>query len=47
MSFETFLTIVSAIGTVASYIAYRYLSENVYLTYVDQRVPENKKGAKK
>ena len=47
MSFETFLTIAGLIGTVASYIAYRYLSENVYLTYVDQRVPEIKKGAKR
>ena len=47
MDFDTFVTIVCAIGTVVAYIAYRYFSENVYLTYKEQRIPQNKKGAKR
>ena len=47
MSLETFITIVSFAVLVVSYIGYRYFSENVYLTYKDQRIPQDKKGAKK
>ena len=47
MSLDTFLAIASFVICVAGYVAYRYFSENVYLTYKDQRIPQNKKGAKK
>lgn len=38
MNLDTFLTIASLIATVVCYAGYRYFSENVYLTYKDQRV---------
>ena len=38
MSLDTFITIVCLVGVVVLPIAYRYLSENVKLTYKDQRV---------
>ena len=38
MTFDTFIAIVCLIGTVVCYAGYRYFSENVYLTYKDQRV---------
>ena len=47
MSFDTFVTIVCFAIAVVSYIAYRYFSENVYLTYKEQKIPQNKKGAKR
>ena len=47
MSLDTFLTIVFFVLGVAGYVAYRYLGKNVYLTYKDQRIPQNKKGEKK
>ena len=47
MTLKTFVTIACLAGLVVSYAGYRYFSENVYLTYVDQKVPQNKKGAKK
>ena len=39
MDFDTFVAVASLVLAVAGYIAYRYLSENVYL--------KCKKGAKK
>ena len=47
MSLETFISIVSFAVLVVCYISYRYLSENVYLTYKDQRIPQDKKGVNK
>jgi len=38
MTLDTFLTIVCVIGAVVCYVGYRYLSENVKLSYKDQRV---------
>ena len=38
MSLDTFIGIVCLVGAVLGYAAYRYLSENVKLTYKDQRV---------
>ena len=38
MDFDAFVKIVSLAVTVISYVGYRYLSENVKLTYKDQRV---------
>lgn len=38
MSFDTFITIVCLVGAVVCYAGYRYFSENVKLTYKDQRV---------
>ena len=38
MSLDTFIGIVCLVGAVLSYAAYRYFSENVYLSYKDQRV---------
>jgi hypothetical protein len=38
MSLDTFITIVCLIGTVVTYVGYRYFRENVKLTYKDQRV---------
>ena len=38
MTLDTFLTIVSFVGLVVCWAGYRYFSENVYLTYKDQRV---------
>ena len=40
MSMDTFLTIMCLIGTVVCWAGYRYFSENVKLTYKDQRVGE-------
>ena len=31
MTLDTFITIVCAVGTIVCWLAYRYLSENVYL----------------
>ena len=47
MTLEKFLVIVCFVLGVVCYIGYRYASENVYLTYKDQRIPQNKKGEKK
>lgn len=47
MSLENFVKIVCLVGLVVCWFGYRYFNENVYLTYVDQKVPPNKKGAKK
>lgn len=47
MSLDTFVIIICLVGLVVSYATYRYFSENVYITFVDQRVPQNKKGEKK
>lgn len=50
MSFDTFVIIICLVGLVVSYATCRYFSENVYITFVDQKVPDNytkKKGAKK
>ena len=44
MNIDTLIVIVSGIATVACYVGYRYLSENVKLTFKDQRIPQNKKG---
>ncbi len=38
MNLDTFLTIVCLIGTVVAYVGYRYFSQNVKLTYKDQKV---------
>ena len=38
MSLETFIGIVCLVGTVVCWVGYRYFSENVKLTYKDQRV---------
>ena len=38
MSLETFIGIVCMVLAVLFYAGYRYLSENVKLTYKDQRV---------
>lgn len=38
MSMDTFLTIMCLIGTVVCWAGYRYFSENVKLTYKEQRV---------
>ena len=40
MSMDTFLTIMCLIGTVVCWAGYRYFSENVKLTYKEQRVGE-------
>ena len=47
MSLDTFVPIVCAIALVVCWVGYRHLSENVRLTYKDQRIPQDKKGAKK
>ena len=47
MTFDTFVTILCLVGAVVCYLGYRYFTENVYLTYKDQSIPQNKKGAKK
>ena len=44
MTFDTFITIVCAVGAVLSYTGYRYFSENVKLTYKDQRVGGGRHG---
>ena len=46
MTFETFMIIVCAITLAVCWLGCRYFSENVFLTYKDQRIPQ-KKGAKK
>ena len=38
MSMDTFLTIMCLIGTVVCWVGYRYFSENVKLTYKEQRL---------
>jgi len=38
MNLDTFLGIVCIVGAVVCYAVYRYTSENVKLTYKDQRV---------
>jgi hypothetical protein len=40
MSMDTFLTIICLIGTVVCWVGYRWCSENVKLTYKEQRVGE-------
>ena len=47
MSLDTFLTIVSLVGFVLCWVGYRHLSENVHLTYKDQRIPYNGKEIKR
>ena len=47
MDFDTFVTIVCAIGTVMCWVGYRYFSENVYLTYKEQKIPFDGKEIKK
>ena len=50
MSFDTLVTIICLVVFVVSCGVYHYFRENVYLTFVDQRVPQNntkKKGEKK
>lgn len=41
MTLDTFVTIVCAVITIVSWGAYRYFSENVYLTYKDQTMKGN------
>ena len=38
MTLDTLIAIVCLVGTVVSYVGYRYFSENVKLTYKGQRV---------
>lgn len=38
MDLETFVAIVGVIWLVVGYVLERYLDENVYMTYKDQRV---------
>ena len=38
MGIDNFLIIVCAVLTVVGFIGHRYFSENVYLTYKDQKV---------
>ena len=38
MNFDTAVTIMFAAITVLAYVGYRYFSDNVKLTYKDQRV---------
>lgn len=40
MTLETFISIVCLVGAIVGWVGYRHLSENVYLTYKDQRVGE-------
>ena len=52
MNFDTFVAIVSIVGTVVCWLGYRYSSENVYIKSKYQRgryitAPMNKKGVKK
>ena len=47
MAMETIIGISLLVLGAVCYAVYRYTSENVYLTFVDQRIPQNKKGAKK
>ena len=47
MTLDTFVTIMCFVGLVVCWVGYRYFSENVYLTYKEQRIPQDKKGAKK
>ena len=47
MTLDTFLIIFCLVALVVCSAGYRYFSENVYLTYVDQKVPQTKKGVKK
>lgn len=44
MSFDTFISIVCIVGAVLCYAGYRYFSENVYLSYKDQRVGGGRHG---
>lgn len=44
MSGETFIGIVCLVGAVVAYVVYRYTSENVKLTYKDQRVGGGRHG---
>lgn len=43
MDLDTFVILVSFVLLVVSGIVYRYSTENVRLTYVDQRIPEEVK----
>lgn len=38
MDLDTFITIVCLVGSVVCWVGYRYFSENVKLTYKEQRV---------
>ena len=38
MTLDTFLTIVCFVGTIICWAGYRYFSENVKLTYKEQKV---------
>ncbi len=38
MDFDTFITIACIVGAVVCYVGYRYFSQNVKLTYKDQKV---------
>ena len=44
MNLDTFLTIASLIAAVVCYAGYHYFSENVKLTYKDQRVGGGRHG---
>ena len=44
MSLDTLIGIVCLVGTVVAYGVYRYFSENVKLTYKDQRVGGGRNG---
>lgn len=44
MSLDTFITIVCFVGLVVGCVGYRFFSENVKLTYKDQRVGGGRHG---
>ena len=43
MTIETFLAILGGIGTVVCWVGYNHAKENVYMTYKEQRIPQNNK----
>ena len=47
MDLDTFVIILCIISFVVGGIVEHHLNKNVYLTYKDQPIPQNKKGAKK
>lgn len=40
MSLDTFVATVCLVGAVVCWVAYHYLSKNVYLTYKEQTIPD-------
>ena len=47
MDIDTFVALISLVALVISYIGYRYCCNNVYLTYKEQRVGNDKRKHRK